>query len=485
MIKKLLKKYNSMSAVVKASLWFTICSIFSKGMAFITIPIFTRIMTTEEYGYVTLYNSWLLVMTTICTLQVTYGGFYNGMIKYKDDKDGYTSATLYLSCFMSLGWLLVYFLAKNYINNIFGLPTYIMILMFIEIISKSAFDTWITRQKYEYNYKVQTAATLFCTIFTPLIGVALVLVMNDKVLGRVLSFIIPYAFLSVVLYYTITKKGRKIVCFKYWKFTLGFCISLLPHYLSQTILSQSDRIMINNMISTTDAAFYGFSYSIGALLGIFTQAINTSFTPWLYQRLEAKDYKRIGKSATPLVFIMAVLVIFVTLLAPEAVWILGGLKYAEAVYVVPPIVSGCFFIFIYSLFSNVEAFYEKNRLIMTASIIAALLNLALNYIFIPIFGYEAAGYTTLFCYLVMSITHFIGMKKVCKLKRIEGELYDLKMIIAISIAVIAFSVISIFLYKTFVTRYIVVILIALVMLFKRNYIMQAFANVKNSNKSNF
>ena len=157
--------------------------------------------------------------------------------------------------------------------------------------------------------------------------------MNDKVLGRVLSFIIPYACLAVVLYYAITKKGKKIVCLKYWKFTLGFCIPLLPHYLSQTILSQSDRIMINNMIGTTDAAFYGFSYSIGALLGIFTQAINTSFIPWLYQRLEAKDYRKIGKSATPLVFIMAILVTFVTLLAPEAVWILGGTKYAEAVYV--------------------------------------------------------------------------------------------------------------------------------------------------------
>ena len=123
-----------MSTVVKASFWFTICSVLSKGMAFLTIPIFTRIMTTEEYGYVTLYNSWLLVMTTICTLQVTYGGFYNGMIKYKDDKEGYTSATLYLSGFMSLGWLIVYLLARNYVNKIFGLPTYIMVLMFIEII---------------------------------------------------------------------------------------------------------------------------------------------------------------------------------------------------------------------------------------------------------------------------------------------------------------------------------------------------------------
>lgn len=478
MVKKLLNKYNSMSTVVKSSFWFTICSVLSKGMAFLTIPVFTRIMTTEEYGYVTMYNSWLLVMTTICTLQVTYGGFYNGMIKFKDDKDGYTSATLFLSCFMSVGWLFVYLVARNYVNQMFGLPTYIMILMFIEIITKSAFDTWVTRQKYEYNYKMQTIATLFCTIITPILGVVLVLTMGNKVLGRVLSFIIPYACIAVILYYTITKKGKKIVDFKYWKFTLGFCIPLLPHYLSQIILSQSDRIMINNMVGTSDAAFYGFSYSIGALLGIFSQSINTSFIPWLYQRLEAKEYKKIGTAATPLVFIMAVLVTFVTLLAPEVVWILGGQKYAEAVYVIPPIVSGCFFIFIYSLFSNVEAFFEKKKFIMTASIIAALLNLILNYLFIPIYGYEAAGYTTLFCYLVMSVTHYIGMKKVCKLKEIKQELYDMKTIALISVGVIAFSVVSSLLYKTFIIRYLVLLAVVVVMFIKKDYIMQALTSVK-------
>ena len=67
----------------------------------------------------------------------------------------------------------------------------------------------MTRQKYEYNYKIQTAATLFCTVITPLLGVILVLLMNDKVLGRVLSFIIPYACLAVVLYYAITKKEKR------------------------------------------------------------------------------------------------------------------------------------------------------------------------------------------------------------------------------------------------------------------------------------
>ena len=43
-------KYRSLSVQAKAALWFTICSFLQKGISFITVPIFTRLMSTEEYG---------------------------------------------------------------------------------------------------------------------------------------------------------------------------------------------------------------------------------------------------------------------------------------------------------------------------------------------------------------------------------------------------------------------------------------------------
>ena len=43
-------KYRSLSVQAKAALWFTICSFLQKGISFITVPIFTRLMSTEEYA---------------------------------------------------------------------------------------------------------------------------------------------------------------------------------------------------------------------------------------------------------------------------------------------------------------------------------------------------------------------------------------------------------------------------------------------------
>lgn len=478
MIRRFLKKYQSLSVTIKASLWFTFCSVLAKGMAFLTVPIFTRIMSVEEYGYVTLYNSWLLVMTAICTLQATYGGFYNGMIKFRDDKEGYTSATLSLTMIMSLAWMLVYLLFRKWLHGFFGLPTYIMVLMFVEIVTKAAFDTWVTRQKYDYNYRIQTIVTLFCTMISPVLGVILVLSMQDKVLGRVLSLVIPYAVIAIVLCCSVIRKGKKTVYIPYWKFTLGFCIPLLPHHLSQIILGQADRLMINHMIGTADAALYGFSYNIGALLSIFSQAINTSFIPWLYKRLEKKEFGKISKSANSLLLLMAGVVVLATLFAPEVVWILGGAEYAEAVHVVPPVVAGCFFMFVSSLFSNAEMYYEKKKTIMAASITAALMNLVLNYIFIPLYGYVAAGYTTLFCYFVMGVTHYVGMKAACKEQLIPDELYDMKVIVVVSAAVTLFSIGASFLYSVTVIRYAAAAVMVVMAVVWRKQILNAVKSMR-------
>ena len=50
-------KYRSLSIQARAALWFTICSFLQNGISFITVPIFTRLMSTEEYGTYTVYLS--------------------------------------------------------------------------------------------------------------------------------------------------------------------------------------------------------------------------------------------------------------------------------------------------------------------------------------------------------------------------------------------------------------------------------------------
>lgn len=68
MLKKFYQKYQNMSLPLKASHWFVICGV-SKTIADVLVtPIFTRILTTEQYGYFDVYNSWFQIVKIIFTL---------------------------------------------------------------------------------------------------------------------------------------------------------------------------------------------------------------------------------------------------------------------------------------------------------------------------------------------------------------------------------------------------------------------------------
>jgi len=90
LIKKLWAKYENMHAGARAAIWFAFSNVIQKGIALLTTPIFTRLLTTEQYGEYTLYQSWYQVISIIATLNLYYSVFNNGMTKYPKDRDGFT-----------------------------------------------------------------------------------------------------------------------------------------------------------------------------------------------------------------------------------------------------------------------------------------------------------------------------------------------------------------------------------------------------------
>ena len=72
---KILDKIKNVPIGVKAATVYTLASVFSKGLAIITVPIFTRIMSTSEIGVVNLYNSWHSMLNAVVTLSLTSGGY--------------------------------------------------------------------------------------------------------------------------------------------------------------------------------------------------------------------------------------------------------------------------------------------------------------------------------------------------------------------------------------------------------------------------
>lgn len=481
-VKKLLKKYNSIPIAAKATLWFIFCSTLQKCISLITTPIFTRIMSTEQYGQFSVYNSWLQIFTIITTLRLNYAVFNKGMSKYKDDRDGYTS-TMQSLTFMITGAVFVIYLAfHNQINALTELSTFIMVAMFLELLVTPAIDFWTIRKRYEYIYKPVVLRTIIMAILNAVIGVVAVFLSEEKGYARILTCILVNICFGLVLFVYNLKKGKILFKKEYAKFALAFNLPLLLHYISQYVLDQFDRVMIQKMVGIAAAGIYSVAYNAGMLMKIVTQSINNALVPWQYEQLEKKKFKQLDDILFMIFMVVAGCALLFSLFAPEIMMILADEKYHEAIYAIPPVALGTLFSFMYTTFANVEFFYDQNKFTMYISLVGAALNVFLNYICIKLFGYIAAAYTTLFCYIIFAYSHYIYMTKSVKKALNITKVFNTKRLILLSVAVLLCGLIIIFFYNTIIIRYIINAVIILALFFNRNRLMLMMKIVQTAKK---
>lgn len=482
-IEKAKKKYNNISKPAKASLWFVFASVVQKGISLVTTPIFTRILSTEEYGTVTVFNSWLSILTIFATFELATGVFNKAMIKYEDDRDGYTSSTMFLATIISLAFFAVYLIGHNFWNGLLDLNTPLMAMLFLEIIFTIGMSFWSIRNRFDFEYKSVVAITLLANILATLLSVVLVLVNTEnRAEWRVAGTLIVHIVIYSVIYYRLMRKGKKLVVPEYWKYAVGYNLPLIPHYLSQQILNQSDRIMISRMIDKSSAAIYTVAYQIAIVLNIITNAVHASFMPWAFQKIRDKEYRDIGKVAFELELCICAACFLFSLFAPEVIMILGGKAYYEAIWVVPPVAMSIVFNVLYTLIANVAFYYEKTKFIMVGTVASALANIIMNYIFIQIYGFVAAGYTTMVCFMLYSIVHYIFMLHICKTEGIENP-FDGKLMLGIAFLAAALSIVSTVLYRHTALRYGVIVLVAVLVVAFRKKVMSVLKGLRKTGEN--
>lgn len=480
-IKKIMNKYNEMSKPVKAALWYTICNFINKGIALLSTPIFTRILTEEQYGTFSIFQSWLNILIIFTSLNIFMSGYTKGLLLYKEDKDGFTSSQLSLTTCITLIFGVVYVINIDFWTKIFELSPILMLAMFVELLVMPAFEFWTAKERFDYNYKKIIIISIVMNIFCLGLSVLSVLTTEYKIEARVFSDVFAKLLFAGTIFIIIFIKGKKFYNKEYWKYALKFNIPLIPHYLSNYVLNQSDRLMIGKMVGKVQAAYYSVSYTISTVMMLLVLAINNSLTPYIYKTINDNHPEKIKNKINPIVILIAVLSIVIMTFAPEVIAVFAGKEYMDAIYVIPPVTASVYFIFVYSMFSTIEYYYQRTGLIAIATSISAILNLILNYFGIKLFGYYAAGYTTLICYICLSICHYIFYKKIVKEKFPKlKDIYDVKLMVIVGLFVLEMMILMSIIYKFLLIRYMIIFFILIFAFIKRNYIIDIIKLLKKA-----
>lgn len=480
MLGKWIKKYKEMSVVSKATIWFMVCSIIQKGLSFITTPIFTRLMTQEQFGVYSVYTSWVQVLTILSSFRLDYSVFNKGMSKYPEDRDGYTSSMLGLTSVITTVLFVIYLCFHKKINAMTELGTVIMIALFVELFSHLAMSFWSLRERYEFRYKAVVLYTVLMAVVSSVAGVAAVALSEDKGSARILSNVAVYAIGAVGLYIVIFKRGRKFLNKDYAKFAVAFNIPLIPHYFSTYLIEQSDRIMIQKLISFEAAALYGVAYTVGGIIKIFTAALTNTLIPLQYRLLEKKDYKQLNRTIQMVMVAVTALLVLLSAVGPEVVYILGGSEYMAAQAVIPPVAASVFFSFLYTLLANIEFFFEANKFAMKISFVGAAVNIVLNFLLIPTFGFVVAAYTTLISYMIYAVAHMLYVNYLIRQSGEEQRINNKMLFLLSIISTVSCLAISLF-YQSLPVRIGIVLIICLVVFLKRNTLLNLLKKQPQNN----
>jgi len=394
---------------VKILFYYLSIELLVRFLTFISIPVFTNAWTKEEFGKFSLYISILPVASIIMDLsqRTAIKRFY----LENDNKSFRFILTIYIFCFMwfSLLFSLSFLFRVKIIDPFFTKLILVnsFLLAFIEIFLAYL---QISEQVVLYNLIYFSRQAL------PYIFVFLLFLF----FGSFSSIIFPltqmfmFFLIAVLIIYFLTKsKGEESIIFdiNFLKYSLKIGLSVIPAVLSAFALNFADRYMIAYYYSTKEVAEYSIAYSVAMILSMIVLASNKAWQPFILKSLQKSEIRKIRKYARLYVLAILIIGIIVSLLSKQIILFISNTSYLGVSDIVPVITTGIFFYFLYTLYSNIAFYYKKMLLFSLPAIVAAVTNIILNFLLLPIYGYKIAAWTTLISYLFeFGIIYFIATK---------------------------------------------------------------------------
>lgn len=465
--------------VAKAGIWYTICNFCVKGMAFLTTPIFARLLSKEEMGSFTNFTSWISILLVLTSFDLSQS-IIRSKLEHKDDIDSYIWSILSFSTITTLIAYSVVCLFSDFFVGLFKIEMQYIHVMFMYLMVFPAYQMLITKHRTFYRYKSFVVLTSIIVISSILISLIMVFLMENKLTGRIMGHYLPYILFGAGIYIMLACRGKKVKT-RYWKYACMICLPLVPHVLSMYVLNASDKIMLTAFQGEEFTAIYGIAYTCYYIVSTLFDSMNKAWAPWLLDSLHQNRYTEIRRVSKIYIAIFALLSFGVLLIVPELIFILGGNQYAAAVYCLPPLIAGCMFQLVYTMYVNIEFYKKKTFAVAGATIVAMLLNVLLNLYFLPRYRencFVIASYTTLIGFIVLFLMHYFLVRRMGL-----SHVYDTKFILLVLVLTLVITTVVIPLYSYHILRYCILLIYVSLLLFyglkNKDKVLGIFRNPKN------
>ena len=455
------------SKALRSGIGYTIGNILIKGINFLTLPIFSRLLSQEEFGVYNVFVSYDTILFVIMGMAL-HSSIQSANLEFRGQINRYASSISLIYLGNLILFLIVTALFHRQLSQLLDLPPVAILLLVLGSFSSALITLYNSRISLDYAYKKYLLVSACSSISN--VGFSLLLILtafrDQRALGRMVGSIVPLFVIAIIILLSFFRKEKPRPSKTYWRFGVKYSLPIIPHGISQVLLNQFGRIMIRNMEGDGPAGIYSLAGNIKLVLTIITDSIATAWNTWFYSHMDKGDKKAIQQRSVQLMGLFFILTVGLMALSPELVFILGGKGYDQAKFVAIPMILDAFILFLYNIIVPSEYYSKKTTFIMVGTMVAAGINIALNYIFIQRFGFLAVGYTTLFAYVCYLVLHIIISRKLVKF-----FVLPLRWIAVVCLALAGLAACNLLLINSLLLRWglcaVVVIPVALVLL--RNF----------------
>ena len=380
-----------------------------QGIAFLMTPFVSRIMGDSQYGKYSVLISWVVILTGVLDLGIS-NTMGLGLYHFKEEYLKYKSSIILYTILICLAISLivisgVFFFGKPGVSV--SIATLICCMAFTRIV----FNIFQSGCIYEKKAKTNCLVSMTLALLTSALSLVGILYFNDKYIWKMIGEFIPYIIVVVLFITYIFVNQRPIFKKDYFIFGISVGSPIIFHELARNVLTQSDRIMMEWMNkSDADIGVYSLFYAMCSVLTFILTALNNSWCPFYYDDIRDKQYEKLEVKTKNYIELFSVLTIGFLFLSREVSYLMGDESYRVGINTIPILVMSVFFTFMYMFPVNYEFYHKKTILVSVGSVLAAIINIIMNYLLIPKYNYMGAAVATTVSYLALFVFHQLCAK---------------------------------------------------------------------------
>lgn len=412
-----MKKESRNNYLIKNTIIFAIGNFGSKLITFFLVPLYTNILTLSEYGTIDLINVISTVIIPLITLNIS-----EAILRYsmdtEVDKDKVLNIGITIFATASLLGILSYPILSIFYREAKAL---ILIILFTLTAMSSHILLYSLRGREKLiDYSI---ISILQTFFIAFFNILFLVKFKAGINGYVLAYIFSNLITSFICLAKLNIfKILKNFCFdkKIAKEMIKYSIILIPNSLMWWIMNSLDRVMVTSMISIDANGIYAVSYKIPTIVITVTSIFNQA---WMFSAVKEKESKDKteynNKIYSALFYTIVTISIGLLLILKPLLKVYVGNEFYSAWKYTPVLIIGTVFLTLGTFISNEYTAHKDSMGFLKSSSIGAIVNLILNFIFIPLIGIQGAAIATCISYICVYTYRIVDTRKYLKLKFLD------------------------------------------------------------------